>query len=200
MKPTIALLLAAAALSLNAAPIRVVLWDEQQPAQKQDALKTLPESERAAAQVEWTGPFVRKAPKRDDPLTPSFTVAKNPEGRTVLKMVRPNCCFHAWREDGEPSRVKVLLPEHPIARGLPGQFTIAATEMYTEPFHVPAPDAVVLEEYFVGGEHFRSGVVWQVGKGKVFYFRPGHETYKVFFEAYPLQIIENAVRWLGKSP
>ena len=42
-----------------------------------------------------------------------------------------------------PSRVKVLLPEHPIARGLPSEFTIEQTEMYNEPFHVPPPDAVV---------------------------------------------------------
>lgn len=46
------------------------------------------------------------------------------------------------------------------------------------------------------GEHFRSGCVWQVGKGRAFYFRPGHETYPVFKQAEPLRVLENAARWL----
>jgi trehalose utilization protein len=45
--------------------------------------------------------------------------------------------------------------------------------------------------------HFRSGCVWRVGQGRVFYFRPGHETYPIFQQAEPLRVLENAVRWLG---
>ena len=37
----------------------------------------------------------------------------------------------------------------------------------------------------------------KLGKGKVFYFRPGHETYGVFTQPIPLRIIANAVEWLG---
>ena len=69
--------------------------------------------------------------------------------------------------------------------------------MYGEPFHVPAPDEVVFEESWDKGEYFRSGCVWKVGKGRVFYFRPGHETYPVFKQAEPLKVVENAARWLG---
>jgi len=69
--------------------------------------------------------------------------------------------------------------------------------MYAEPFHVPEPDEVVLEERWAAGEWFRSGMVWKLGKGRVFYFRPGHETYAVYKERPVLQLIENAVRWLG---
>jgi trehalose utilization protein len=69
--------------------------------------------------------------------------------------------------------------------------------MYDEPFHVPPPDAVVFEEHWDKGEHFRSGCVWQVGKGRVFYFRPGHEVFPVYKQAEPLRVIENAVRWLA---
>ena len=72
--------------------------------------------------------------------------------------------------------------------------------MYDEPFHVPEPDAVVLEERWAGGEWFRSGSVWNVGQGKVFYFRPGHETFPVYKSALMLKVIENAVRWLGTDP
>ena len=69
--------------------------------------------------------------------------------------------------------------------------------MYDEPFHVPDPDEVILEERWPTGEWFRCAMVWNVGKGKVLYFRPGHETYKGFYEENILKIIENAVRWLG---
>jgi trehalose utilization protein len=93
----------------------------------------------------------------------------------------------------------VLKPEHPIARGLPATFELAATEMYDEPFHVPPPDEVVLEERWATGEWFRSGAVWKVGNGRVFYFRPGHETYPVFKDANALKVVENAVVWLGSG-
>jgi trehalose utilization protein len=69
--------------------------------------------------------------------------------------------------------------------------------MYGEPFHMPKLDQVVFKETFSGGEWFRSGPIWNLGKGKVFYFRPGHETYPVLKEELPLRVIENAVRWLA---
>ena len=69
--------------------------------------------------------------------------------------------------------------------------------MYDEPFGVPAPDLVIFEESWKDGEHFRSGALWNIGKGKVFYFRPGHETYPVFRQEFPLKIVENATVWLG---
>ena len=55
----------------------------------------------------------------------------------------PGCIFPAYRGDGAPSHVSTLLPDHPIARGLPERWDIPQTEMYDEPFHVPTPDAVV---------------------------------------------------------
>ena len=163
----------------------------------QDALKTLPESERARAKVEWTGPFQRKAPKAGDPTTPSAKFEKQADGSTRILLTRPSCVFPAWRNDGKPGHLRTLLPEHPIARGVPREFTLPQTEMYSDPFGVPEPDAVIFDERWDAGEHFRSGALWSVGKGKVFYFRPGHETYKIFFEAAPLKIVENAVRYLG---
>jgi trehalose utilization protein len=168
----------------------------------QDARATLPAGQRSQAVVEWTGPFDRSYVKADDPLTPSFTVEKSPTGTVILKIVRPksifpDCCSRATA--GKASHIRVLLPNHPIARGLPEQFTIPHTEMYAEPFHVPRPDAVVLDEEFADGGHFRSGMVWQVGRGKVYYFRPGHEEYDVYLHEYPLRVIENAARWLGEE-
>ena len=119
-------------------------------------------------------------PKADARLTPYVSWRKFPDGRTTATVHLPLCCFPAYRGDGKPSRVKVLKPDHPIVRGVPAEFEIAQTEMYDEPFHVPEPDEVILEERWASGEWFRSGAIWKLGKGRVFYFRPGHETYSVF--------------------
>lgn len=48
--------------------------------------------------------------------------------------------------------------------------------MYGEYFDVPAPDRLVLVSWFQGGEVFRSGCCYERGRGRIFYFRPGHET------------------------
>lgn len=161
---------------------------------KADAIAALPEAERATAQWE----FLNDAPygrlvKADARLTP---FVERGEGN-VRKLTLPQCVFPAWRADGKPSHVTTLFPQHPIATGLPAQWDIPQTEMYGEPFHVPPPDEVVFEEKWDKGEHFRSGCVWRVGKGRVFYFRPGHETYPIYQQAEPLRVVENAVRWLG---
>jgi trehalose utilization protein len=34
----------------------------------------------------------------------------------------------------------------------------------------------------------------------VFYFRPGHETYPVYFDPNALKVVANAVQWLGQKP
>ena len=234
---TLALFATAVVRAADPQPVRVLIWDEQQPKQKQaygdkflgetiaarvregrlglialhsahwakpfvrlmqdrakaDALAQVPEAARAAAKWE----FLNEAPigkdvKRDGPLTPALK-----QDGDVWRLVLPACVFPAYRPDGAPSHMTTLMPQHPIAAGLPAKWDLPQTEMYDEPFHVPKPDAVVFEERWDKGEHFRSGCVWQVGKGRVFYFRPGHETYPVFKQTEPLKVIENAVRWLA---
>ena len=144
-----------------------------------DALATVPEAERAGIKITYVQPKLYVAPKRDAALTPSSMRSRGPDGSDTLQITLPICCFPAFRADGKPGHLTTLLPEHPIAKGIPATFDVAQTEMYDEPFHVPKPDAVILEERWDAGEHFRSGCLWQVGKGKVFYFRPGHEIYPV---------------------
>jgi len=163
---------------------------------KSDAVKALPEAERATAKWEFLNdaPYY-KAVGRAARITP---FVEKGEGN-VWKLTLPACAFPVYRNDGAPSHVTTLLPQHPIAAGLPAQWDIPQTEMYGEPFHVPAPDEVVFEEKWDKGEHFRSGCVWQVGKGRVFYFRPGHETYGIFKQAETLRVVENAVRWLANT-
>lgn len=168
---------------------------------REDVLKPLSAAERARAVVIETNLFqnFRTPPKYTERLSPSAIYRRPPQGPVEVKLTLPNCCFPAYRGDGKPSVMRVLLPDHPIAKGVPAEFSIAQTEMYDEPFHVPTPDAVVLEEHWERGEWFRSGSLWNVGKGKVFYFRPGHETYPVYKDPNVLRVIENAVRWLGEK-
>jgi trehalose utilization protein len=164
----------------------------------QDALSSLPRNERAAATVK-TIPAERRLMRKDESLTPSFTKSTDAAGRPVLEVKLPSCVFPAVRADGKPSHVRTLLPRHPIAKGVPATFDIPQTEMYDEPFHVPKPDATLFEERWDAGERFLSGSVWSLGKGQVFYFRPGHETYDIFKQPIPLKIVENAVRHLGSK-
>jgi trehalose utilization protein len=116
----------------------------------------------------------------------------------IVQLTWPACSIGAWREEGEPSHVTVLRPDHPIMAGLPAAFEIPQTEMYDEPFQVPEPDVVLFEERWDKGERFRGGCLWAVGRGKVFFFRPGHETYPVFKNPEPLRILENACRYLAE--
>ena len=44
-----------------------------------------------------------------------------------------------------------------------------------------------------------TGLIWKIGAGQVFYFRPGHEMYPVYKQELPLQVITNAVTWFGHS-
>ena len=52
--------------------------------------------------------------------------------------------------------------------------------MYGEPFGIPAPDELVYIGWFEGGEVLRGGCVFKRGRGKLFYFNPGHETYPTY--------------------
>lgn len=100
-----------------------------------------------------------------------------------------------WRKSGEKERVWVVEPGHPIANGLDEHFDIPETEMYGERFDVPAPDTLVTISWFEGGEVFRSGCCYHRGNGKIFYFRPGHETFPVYYQPEVQQILHNAVEW-----
>jgi trehalose utilization protein len=100
-----------------------------------------------------------------------------------------------WREDGCPSVVNVCQRDHPIAQGLDRMFVIPMEEMYGEPFAIKPPDELVFISSFAQGEVIRSGCCWYVGKGRVFYFQPGHETYPVYYQKEVKLIMANACRW-----
>ncbi len=125
-----------------------------------------------------------------------------------------------WRETQNPSdteEIRVCAPRHPIAEGVT-DFVLPHEEMYGAPFDVPPYEALLFQSYFpLGGEYFPSfvttvgagidpaftsgpggGVGQGKGAGRVFYFRPGHETYPTYFDPSVRRILKNAVLWAAK--
>jgi trehalose utilization protein len=88
-----------------------------------------------------------------------------------------------------------VTPEHPIAAGVDRYFELEKEEMYGEPFEVPTPLETVFLGWFKGGEVFRSGCTYVRGRGRIFYFQPGHETFPTYHDANVRRVIANAVRW-----
>lgn len=113
----------------------------------------------------------------------------------VFKRLLGTSCSLTWREAGEKERLWVCNPGHPITMGLGRYFEIPNAEMYGEPFGVPAPDEQIFISWFQGGEVFRSGCTWFRGNGRIFYFRPGHETYPIYYHEKVKLVLKNAVRW-----
>ncbi len=100
-----------------------------------------------------------------------------------------------WCADGEKEILWVVDPSHPIVQGLDEKIVLEQEEMYGEHFSIPTPDELVFVSWFEGGEIFRSGFCYKRGKGKVFYFRPGHETFPIYHNPQIQKVISNAVRW-----
>ncbi len=117
----------------------------------------------------------------------------------VFKRMTGTTCNLKWREIGERERLWLVDPAHPIAKGLPEFIEIPHTEMYGERFDIPQPDELVFISWFQGGEVFRSGCCFHRGNGKIFYFRPGHETLPIYYQSEVQQVIVNAVRWAAPS-
>ena len=92
-------------------------------------------------------------------------------------------------------RIWVVNPAHPIAQGVGPYFNLEHEETYGEAFDVPQPDELVFVGWYSGGDVFRSGCCWQRGRGKIFYFQPGHESFPTFYNKNVQTVIKNAVRW-----
>jgi len=113
----------------------------------------------------------------------------------IFKALMGTTCSLKWREATDKERLWNIAPHHPITQGIGEYFEIPAEEMYGEPFGIPTPDDLIFISWFTGGEVFRSGATWQRGSGKVFYFRPGHETYPAYHQPEVQRVIANGVRW-----
>lgn len=101
-----------------------------------------------------------------------------------------------WRESDDKEILWVVDPSHPIVAGLQkDRIVLEKEETYGEHFVIPEPDELIFISWFSGGEVFRSGFTLKRGLGKIFYFRPGHETFPTFYNQEILKVIENAAFW-----
>jgi trehalose utilization protein len=114
------------------------------------------------------------------------------------KLMGTQCSWSEYVADGTSVKIIVKEPNHPIAKGVK-DFSLPKIERYGEPFKVPTPEAVPLDGVYTkpngDTQPGRMGLCWTVGKGRVFYFTPGHETYNDFFRPEVRLILCNAVEW-----
>ncbi len=113
----------------------------------------------------------------------------------IFRAVLGTGCTLKWRETGERERLWNIEPGHPITQGIGEYIELPNTEMYGERFDIPSPDRVLFISWFEGGEVFRSGCTFERGNGRIFYFRPGHETFPIYYNQSVIRILANAVRW-----
>lgn len=115
--------------------------------------------------------------------------------RIFVRLMGTSCMLR-WRDQGERERVWFVNPSHPILNGLEGEyFELPTAEMYGEFFDIPSPDELLTISWFEGGEVFRSGCTFRRGKGRIFYFRPGHEMFPIYYDPQVRRILANGVRW-----
>jgi trehalose utilization protein len=113
----------------------------------------------------------------------------------IFKRLMGTACNLKWREADDRERLWVVAPGHPITEGIGDYIDIDREEMYGEYFDIPQPDTLVFVSWFTGGEIFRSGCCYTRGRGRIFYFRPGHETLPTYHHPDVQRVIANAVRW-----
>jgi trehalose utilization protein len=118
------------------------------------------------------------------------------------KLMGTPCTWGAYVGDSITLKVTVKSPDHPIAKDIK-EFTIEHNERYSDPYAVPTPKAVVFEGVATlkdgKTDPSQQGLTWEIGKGKMFYFQPGHETNPVFFDPNIRKIMANAVQWAAPS-
>ena len=101
-----------------------------------------------------------------------------------------------WRESGDKEILWVIEQGHPITRGIGEKIILEHEETYGEHFLVPQPAELVFISWFTGGEVFRSGCVYKRGRGKIFYFRPGHESVPTYHNPDVQKVLVNAAAYV----
>lgn len=97
--------------------------------------------------------------------------------------------------EAAPLELRVTAPRHPIAHGL-NAFRLETADRATGQFVGPKPDIVLLDAAAGNaGERAWQGMVWTAGKGRVFYFQPGHAAFPVFQHQEVQQMLRNAASW-----
>ncbi len=113
----------------------------------------------------------------------------------IFRTMMGTTCALKWREIGERERLWNICPNHQITQGIGEYFELPNVEMYGERFDIPQDGEIIFMSWYQGGEVFRSGVTFNRGMGKIFYFSPGHETFPIFYNENILKVLGNAIRW-----
>lgn len=122
--------------------------------------------------------------------------------RPFKAIMGAECSWREYTEDGISAEIIVKEPSHPICKGVK-TFKLPGIELYGEPFAVPPPESVPLDGLYTRRdgktESGRMGLCWTRGKGRVFYFTPGHETFDDYYRPEIRQILVNAVEWAAPA-
>ena len=120
--------------------------------------------------------------------------------KALKTVLGTNCGWKDYVEDGSKLEMIVKAPKHPITKGVK-DFVVPHTERYGDPFECPTPETVLFDGKYTHPdgtiENAQQGMVWTVGKGRVFYFQPGHESYPIYFQPEVQRIFQNGVVWAG---
>jgi len=120
--------------------------------------------------------------------------------KLFIKLMGTTCQLSYRVDSGcEREMLWVVNPAHPIAQGIGEGFIIPREEVYREFHDIPEPEELVFISSFPGGEVFRSGCCWRRGAGRIFYFRPGHETCPTWHHPQVQRVMINAVRWAAPT-
>jgi trehalose utilization protein len=114
--------------------------------------------------------------------------------KPLKKLLNATGSWTSYVNFAKPEQMWVVLPEHPIAKGVT-DFTIPQEEIYTEEFEVPQPEAVVVEGTWETGHRNREVMTWKLDKGRMVYIRAGHEEYPIYFMPQMQKLIANSVEW-----
>lgn len=113
------------------------------------------------------------------------------------------CSFAAYVCDTKETEVQVTMGDHPIAKGVKAEFTVANDERYTDPYAVPPTSETPFKGTHIRKDGTREdgkmGYCWTIGKGRFFYLQLGHETNPIFFHPEIRKIMANAVAWAGQK-
>ncbi|MEJ7618463.1 MAG: ThuA domain-containing protein [Pyrinomonadaceae bacterium] len=114
--------------------------------------------------------------------------------KPLKKLLNATGSWSSYVNFAKPERIWVVLPSHPIAKGV-SDFTIPREEIYTEPYDVPEPEAVIAEGTWETGHRNREVMTWTLDKGRMVYIRAGHEEYPIFLMPQMQRLVANSVEW-----
>lgn len=120
-----------------------------------------------------------------------------------LALMETPCSWGAYIGDSTTLKITVKDASHPIAKGVPAEFTLTHNERYSDPYAVPEAASVVFEGVASlkngGTDPSKQGFTWTIGKGRMFYLQAGHETNPIFMDQNIRKIIANTVQWAAPA-